>query len=335
MPPNDIDSLTRSQKHARRASETRLKLVPRLLYDLWAGRMFAVFALLPSILLFLISAVLIYRAWPILSTHSLQSLLLGQLWRPSAGAFGFLPFIVGSLAVTAVALVLAVPVCLLSAIYLSEYAHPLMRLIARPVLDILAGIPSVIYGLWGVLVIVPWVQDSLSPVLRAKTSMLHWFTGSNPTGYSVLAAGLVLAVMVAPFIINLVFEILQTVPAGLKEASLAVGSTHWQTIHKVIIPSIRSGVLAAIVLGTSRALGETMAVMMVVGNVPKIPTSIFDPAYPLPALIANSYGEMLSIPLYDSALMSAALFLLVIILIFNLVARFILRRYSYRESLTI
>jgi phosphate transport system permease protein len=141
--------------------------------------------------------------------------------------------------------------------------------------------------------------------------------------------------MVTPFIINLVFEILQTVPAVLKEASLAVGTTHWQTIVKVVLPSIRPGVVAAVVLGTSRALGETMAVMMVVGNVPKMPVSILDPAYPLPALIANSYGEMMSIPLYDSALMAAALLLLVIIVIFNLGARMILRRYSYRESLAV
>jgi phosphate transport system permease protein len=329
MQPNTAETLTKDQQksQARGPEKTRTR---RILADLWAGRFFGFSALLPFLLTIGVAGVLLFRSWPILSTRPLTDLLLGMVWKPSSNAFGFLPFIAGSFIVTLVSLILTMPICLLSAIYLSEYALPAVKTIARPVLDILAGIPSVIYGMWGILVIVPAVEQ------MRKSDLLSglFFASKNPTGYSVLAAGIVLAVMVAPFVINLVFEILQTVPNGLKEASLAVGSTHWQTIHKVILPSVRSGIIAAVVFGTSRALGETMAVMMVVGNVAKVPGSIFDAAYPLPALIANSYGEMLSIPLYDSALMAAALILLVVILIFNLAAQLVLRRYALWETVT-
>jgi phosphate transport system permease protein len=152
------------------------------------------------------------------------------------------------------------------------------------------------------------------------------FTSTNPTGFSILTGGIVLAVMVAPFIIAITYEVLQAVPRGLREASLALGSTNWETIKFNVLPQTRSGVLAGIVLGSSRALGETMAVLMVVGNVARVPGSIFDPAYPLTALIANNYGEMLSIPLYDAALMGASLILLAVVLVFNILATLVLHR---------
>ncbi len=147
---------------------------------------------------------------------------------------------------------------------------------------------------------------------------------ANPTGYSVLAGSIVLAVMVAPFIISVMEEVLRLVPQGLREATLALGVTRWTMVRHVVLRRALPGVLAAVVLGFSRAFGETMAVLMVVGNVPQIPHSVFDAAYPLPALIANNYGEMMSIPLYDAALMGAGLFLLLVVLGFNLLARIIL-----------
>jgi phosphate transport system permease protein len=153
----------------------------------------------------------------------------------------------------------------------------------------------------------------------------------NPTGYSILSGGLVLAVMVMPFIIAISYEIMRTVPRGLHEASLAVGATRWQTVRYVILPKTISGLVAGVVMGTSRAFGETIAVLMVIGNVPNIPKSIFDAAYPLPALIANNYGEMMSIPMYDAALLGAALLLLVIVLIFNLISAVVLRRMMLRS----
>ncbi len=270
-------------------------------------------------------AVLIYRSLPILESTSIWKLLTGRIWLPSKGNFGFLPFIMGSIWVTVVAMILSVPPCLLTAIYLSEYASSSIRTVMKPLLDILAAIPSVVYGVWGVIAIVPLVE-------KASSSLTQFFgtvpllTSDNPTGYSILAGGIVLAVMVSPFIIAVSFEILHTVPDGYRQASLAVGATHWETVKYAVLPKARSGLMAGIVLGASRAIGETMAVLMVVGNVVKIPTSIFDPAYPLPALIANNYGEMLSIPLYDAALMTAALVLLIAVMVINVTAMLILRR---------
>jgi phosphate transport system permease protein len=283
-------------------------------------------AFLPLVIAIAMLIALLARARPILEAKPLWNLLTGQTWKPLQGEFGFFPFIVGTVWVTTVAMVLAVPPCLLTAIYLAEYAQPAVSTVTKPLIDLLAAIPSVVYGVWGVVVIVPWVEDSIAPFLgKWLGSSIPLFAVNNPTGYSILAGGIVLAVMVAPFIIAVTYEVMQTVPEGMREASLAVGATRWQTIRYAVLPRARAGIIAGVVLGSSRALGETMAVLMVVGNVAKVPTSIFDAAYPLPALIANNYGEMLSIPLYDAALLGAALILLLIVLIFNIIATLALR----------
>jgi len=269
---------------------------------------------LANFLVFLLALGLFMKARPILVRESMLRLLFSSSWHPLKGDFGFYPFILGTLAVTAMAMILAIPVCLLSAIYLSEYAHRRLREFVRPLIDILAGIPSVIYGFWGVIVIVPLVR------------VLGQAMGTPTTGYSLLAGGIILAIMVFPIIISVSTEVLQTVPVEARETSLGLGATKWETAKHVVLRSARGGILAAIVLGFARAFGETMAVLMVVGNVPKVPTSLFEPAYPLPALIANNYGEMMSIPLYDSALMLAALILLLVVAGFNLLAHLILLR---------
>jgi phosphate transport system permease protein len=242
------------------------------------------------------------------------------------GQFGFLPFIAGTFWVTAVGVLLAVPPCILTAIYLAEYAKPATRTILKPLLDVLAAIPSVVYGVWGVIVIVPFVGDVLRPALSAQLGWIPLFASNQPTGYSILSGGIVLAVMIAPFIIAVTYEVLMTAPQDWRLGSLGVGATRWQTVRYIIFRQTLPGMIAGVVLGTSRAFGETMAVLMVVGNVPNLPTSIFDPAYPLPALIANNYGEMMSIPLYDAALLSAALILLVIVLVFNIASTLVLQR---------
>ena len=275
-------------------------------------------ALVNSLLVLLVLG-LFAKSRPILARVSIVDLLLSSSWHPLRGEFGFFPFIVGTLAATAMAMILAIPVCLLSAIYLSEYAHRRVREFVRPVVDLLAGIPSVIYGFWGVIVVVPLVRA------------LGQAVGSPTTGYSLLAGGIILAIMVFPIIISVSTDVLRSVPAEATEASLALGATKWETVKHVILRSALRGIMAAVVLGFARAFGETMAVLMVVGNVPKIPTSLFDPAYPLPALIANNYGEMMSIPLYDSALMFAALVLLLVVAGFNLAAHLILSRVERRR----
>lgn len=294
--------------------------------DLFAERLFFLITALTAFLVAGIAAALLLRAWPILEAKPMWELLAGQTWRPFQGEFGFYPFIVGTLWVTVVAMVLAVPPCLLSAIYLAEYARPWVRAAMKPLLDLLAGIPSVVYGVWGVLTVVPWVQGFAAPVLGKWLGFLPLFAANNPTGFSVLAGGAVLAVMVTPVIISVAYEVIRAVPDGLREASLAVGATKWQTIKHAVLRQAAPGIIAGVVLGFSRAFGETMAVLMVVGNVPRAPSSVFDPAYPLTALIANNYGEMLTIPLYDAALLGAALILLLVVLVFNVLSALVLHQ---------
>jgi phosphate transport system permease protein len=297
----------------------------RRLADWLARRGFFLITLLPLVLVLGVIIALVVRAWPILASRPPWELLLGQTWKPLQGHFGFWPFITGTFWVTVVAVVLAVPPCLLAAVYLSEYAHRGTRAVSKPLLDLLAAIPSVVYGVWGVLVIVPAVQKWVAPLLGRWLGFWPLFTSDNPTGYSVLAGGIVLAVMIAPFIIAVTYEVMQAAPEGVRLASLALGATRWETVKFTVLPHALPGIIAGVVLGSSRALGETMAVLMVVGNVARAPGSLFDPAYPLPALIANNYGEMMSIPLYDAALLTAALILLLIVLVFNILSTLVLR----------
>jgi len=276
--------------------------------------------ILSGLIVFFIAFALLQKSVLILTTQPLNELLFSSSWYPWRGEFGFYPFIAGTLLVTALAMVLSIPPSLLMSVYLAEYAPTKIRGIIKPMVDLLAGIPSVVFGLWGILVVVPFIRDFLAPLVGATTS-----------GYSVLAGGIVLAIMVSPTTISISEEVIRAVPQQVREASLALGATKWQTVKHVVTRSAFPGIVAAAMLGFGRAFGETMAVLMVVGNVPKVPSSLFDPAYPLPALIANNYGEMMSIPLYDSALMLAALILLFVVLLFSVGAGILLvgikRRY--------
>lgn len=295
--------------------------------DRLARRIFFTITLLPVALIALVAIALLIRSWPILSTYPMTDLILGATWKPSEGVFGFWPFIVGTFWVTLVGVVLAVPACLLVSIYLSEYAHSTARSIAKPVLDLLAAIPPVVYGVWGLLSVVPFVETVAGPAVSGALGFIPLFHMGQPTGFSILSGGIVLAVMISPLVISVIFEVLSTVPNDLRNASLAIGATQWETIRRVVLPQVFPGIVAAVVLGASRAFGETIAVLMVVGNVPQVPHSLFDAAYPLPALIANNYGDMMSIPLYDAALLCAALVLLVIILSFNILSTLVLKRF--------
>jgi phosphate transport system permease protein len=290
----------------------------RQIKDRIAGKLMLLAVAFANSIVFLIALGLFIKSIPILTKKSILDLLLSSSWHPMKGEFGFYPFIIGTLEVTAIAMILAVPVCLLSATYLSEYAHHRFRDLARVVIDIMAAIPSVIYGLWGVIVVVPFVR-ALGKTLDTPT-----------TGYSLLAGGIILAIMVSPIIISVSVEVLRTVPVQARETALALGTTKWEAIKHVVLRSALHGILSAIVLGFARAFGETIAVLMIVGNVPKIPTSIFDPAYPLPALLANNYGEMMSIPLYNSALLLSAFILLLIVSAFNVTAHLTLMRIEKR-----
>lgn len=255
------------------------------------------------------------RSLPILSVETFKELLFTSTWRPFKGQFGFFPFIMGTLWVTATSVIIAIPIALLTAVYLSEYAGRRVRRIIMPFIDLLAGIPSVIYGIWGVIVVVPFIKDHIAPLFHVHT-----------TGYTILTGSIVLAIMILPFVINVLIEVFQSVPEQMKEASQSLGATEWETIKHVVLKKSFAGIVAVSMLGVARAFGETMAVLMLTGNVPVIPTSVLSPGYPLPALIANNYGELLTVPLYDSALLFAALVLLVVVLFFNVASRLILIR---------
>lgn len=287
----------------------------RLIKDRAAGGFMFALTMLSLLLVIVIGVGLVLKSMPIIEDKSISDLLFSSHWKPMRGDFGFLPFIMGTVWVTAIALIWTLPVGLLTAIFLTEHSKKWIKKAVFPVLDILAGLPSVVYGVWGILVVVPWISEAFAP------SFVEF-----STGYTVLAGGVVLGIMILPLMVSLFVELFSTVPDELREASLALGATSWQTSKFVLVRKSFPGIIATVILSISRAMGETIAVLMVCGNIVQIPTSVLDGAYPLPALIANNYGEMLSIPLYESALMFAALILFVVVFIFNIVSRIILRR---------
>jgi phosphate transport system permease protein len=292
--------------------------------DRITGNVMASAAVGSALILIVIAAALAVRSAPLFWSVPFTDLFLGSTWMPDDGHFGFLVPILGTLFVTGIAMVIAIPLSLLSAIYLAEYAPERVRAKLLPLIDLLAGIPPVIFGVVGVLVVVPAVAFLAANI--GPLGIPFFGTTEYNTGFSVLAGGIVLAIMVFPIIISVSEQVLRSVPAEIREASLGMGATRWQTIKHVGLRLAFPGIGAAIILGFARAFGETMAVLMVVGNVAIIPVSVFDPAYPLPALIANNYGEMMSIPLYDSALLFAALLLMIVVLAFTVFARLILIR---------
>jgi phosphate transport system permease protein len=279
----------------------------------------AIFALL---FLAVIGIGLFLKALPIIKEKSIWVLLTSGNWRPFKGEFGFLPYILSTIYVSLLAIAIALPLSLLTSIYLNTYASKNLRRFFQPFIDVLSGIPSVIYGVWGTLTIVPLIANKIAP---------HFVEYSS--GYTVLAGGVVLAVMILPLLISVLVEVFNAIPSEMIDASLQLGATKWQTVKKVVLLKSFPGIIAAIVLSVSRAFGETIAVLMVCGNITVIPHSLFDACYPLPALIANNYGEMLSMPNYESALMLAAFLLFIIIVLFNAISRVTLVQIEKRYHL--
>jgi len=291
--------------------------VPRFrkVKDLFSEKILFSLTISFNILFLLIIVLLSAKSGGLVRDHSLFALLTGSQWQPFQGQFGLYYFITGTLFVTFLSVALAAPVGILTSVFLAEYAPKKIASFSKSVIDIFAGIPSVVYGIWGVLFVVPFVKDSA-----------QFFFGVSTTGYSLISAGIVLGIMILPIIINIITELIEALPSELRESSYALGATQWQTVKHVVLRKIYPGIFAAIVLGLSRAFGETMAVLMVAGNVAKMPKSLFDPVYTMSALIANNYGEMMSIPMYDAALMFVSLILMVIVMIFNSAAQLILFR---------
>jgi len=290
-------------------------MISRKISDLFSSAWMMVVVNFVLLLPFGIVLGLIIKSTPLLRQNNFFDMLLSAEWQPMKGSFGFLAFILSSVWVSIIGLLIMLPLGIFPAIYLTQYASPKILKVMRTVIDVLAGIPSVIHGVWGVIIIVPLMSHYLGP-----------FFGQETSGYTILAGGIVLAVSVIPFVLHMLLEVFRGIPVELKEASLSLGATYWETIKNVVLKKAFPGILAAYALGLSKAFGETIAVLMVVGNRVQLPGNLFEAGYPLPSLIANNYGEMLSIPMYDSALMFAALLLFIIVMFFNLLSRILIQK---------
>ncbi len=244
--------------------------------------------------------------------------LIGVDWDPIADHYGALPYLYGTLVTSLIAMVMAVPVGVGAAAFLSELAPPLVREVVGFVIELLASIPSIVYGIWGVFVLAPWLRTSIEPWLIARLGFLPLFQGF-PFGLGILNAGIVLAIMVVPTVTAISREILQGMPRSLPEAALALGSTRAEALG-VTLDAARPGILGAVILALGRAMGETMAVTMVIGNSNRITASLLSPGATMASVIANEFTEATG-KLYLSALIEIALVLFVLTLVVNAVAR--------------
>ena len=277
-----------------------------------------------------VATVLAGVAWEVLSLSGEAlskggiGFLTGTTWDPVAEEFGALPALYGTLVTSAVALLIAVPLGIGSAVFLSEMATSRVASVVGVLVDLLAAIPSVIYGLWGLFVLAPLLREHVQPAVQAAFGSLPIFAGP-PLGVGYGTAGLLLAIMVIPVITSVSREVLRAVPDTQREAAYALGATPFEVIKGTVFPFARSGLVGAVVLGLGRALGETMAVTMVIGNRYDISASLFAPGYTLAAVIANEFAEAFS-PRYLSALAGLAVVLLGTTLILNAGARLLVRR---------
>ncbi len=239
-------------------------------------------------------------------------------WDPVAEIYGALPSIFGTIVSSFLALLIAVPLSIAVAIYLSELAPRWLEQPLSFLVELLAGIPSIVYGLWGMFVLVPWLRSDVQPFLYENVGELPFFKGPM-YGFSILAAAIILSIMVLPIITSISRDIMKSIPSIQREATYALGATKWEAI-KIVLANSKSGILGATMLGLGRAIGETMAVTMVIGNRPLISSSLFDPAYTMASIIANEFTEATS-ELYLSALIELALILFIITIIINASAR--------------
>jgi phosphate transport system permease protein len=283
------------------------------------------FALVIPALLLLIAWEVFHAGWPALSKFGL-GFFFNSDWDAVNGKFGAAPALYGTVVSSLIALIIATPLAVGVAIFLAEFAPAWLRQPVAFFVDLLAAIPSVVYGLWGFLVLVPFIRDYVMPFFK-DTLHLGTFPLFSGVAYgpSMFAAGAILAVMILPFISAVTREVLMAVPRSQREAALALGATRWEMIWDAVLPYARSGIIGGIILGLGRALGETMAVTMVIGNSHDIHASLFQPGYSMASLIANEFAEATS-DLHVSALMAVGAGLFVVTIIVNAVARWLVWR---------
>ena len=282
---------------------------------------FALFAFISVIILAMIVLFLFREGLPIFKEVSVTDFLFGQEWYPTYNppSYGIWPLIVGSVIVTVLSCLLAVPFGVLSAVYISEIAPPAVREILKSIIELLAGLPSVVLGFFGMVIVAPWLQE----------------TFDLPTGLNIINASVILAVMAVPTISSISEDALYAVPNEFKEASYALGATKFETIVKVIIPAALSGISTAVILGMSRAIGETMVVLMVAGGAAAIPEGLFDSVRPMPASIAAEMGEAPYRSGHYHALFATGIVLFFMTLAFNLIADYISHKFKEVGSSTL
>ena len=279
-------------------------------------------SLLVVAILINILIILLVEAWPSIRAFG-ASFLVTSTWNPVKDIYGAVPAIYGTLLSSLLALIIAIPISIGAAIFLVEISPGWLRSPVSFIIEMLAAIPSVIVGLWGIFVLVPFVRSPIESWLGSKLGFLPFFTGP-PFGVGFLAAAIILAIMIIPIITSLSRDVLRAVPSNQREGMIALGATRWETIRSVVLPYGRSGLVGAIILGLGRALGETMAVIMVIGNGYRVTISLFSPGTTVASQIANNFSE--SSGLSVSALIELALVLFLITLVVNVVARLLVWR---------
>jgi len=252
--------------------------------------------------------------------------LVSSDWDPVNEQFGALPFIFGTLVSSLIALVIAVPLSLATAVFLTEIAPHWLRQILTTFIELLAAVPSVILGLWGIFVMVPWLREHLFPWLRKSLGFLPLFSGPI-YGVSMLAGGIIIAIMILPIITSVSREILRSVPGLQREAAFALGATRWEVTRIAVLSYAKTGLFGAVILGLGRALGETMAVTMVIGNRPQIAASLFAPGYSLASVVANEFTEATT-DTYLNALFEVGLVLLGVTVLVNALAQLLLKTFA-------
>jgi phosphate transport system permease protein len=279
--------------------------------------MFGASALLLALALMVIR--FIQLSWPIWKAHGL-GWVLGTHWAPANGAFGALPFVIGTVATSVVALVIGTPVALGTALFVSEIAPARIRGPIANLIDLLAAVPSVIYGLWGFIVVLPLLRPIEQYLADSVGKVIPIFAGPIGNGSGYFAAGFVLAIMIVPTISAVTREVFMTVPQDVREAAYALGATRWETIRYGVLPPARAGIVGAVILGLGRALGETIAVLLLIGQIPAVGKSIFASGYSMASVIANEFGQSQE-PLHLQALIAIGLVLFVVTVLMNVAAR--------------
>ena len=280
-----------------------------------------------TLIIILILGFLWYESTPILTSPAGgPGIIIQPTWDPNRDLFGIGIFIIGSLLCTVIAIGLAVPLGIGGAIFLSEFCPMRLRQPIKMITEMMAAIPSIVYGLWAYIVMVPFIKNVFAPAVQSNplTAWMPWFQGDT-NGLSLLAGGVILAIMLLPTVVTITTDALQTVPQSLREASLALGATQSETARKIVISAALPGVGAAVVLSLGRAVGETMAILMVTGNSLQIPYTLFDPTYVMTSIITNQLGYAFVFPLWRSALFAVGLVLMIMSVCFTLTAKFFIR----------